>query len=68
MPEMSGFEFISKLRKTSTYEKTPIIVVSSEPIENHAQEIEETKIIKYIEKNLFKQNELIECIEKVLDY
>ena len=67
MPEMSGFEFISKLRKTTTYEKTPIIVVSSEPKENHTQEIEKTKIIKYIEKNLFKQNELIECIEKALN-
>lgn len=68
MPEMNGFEFISKLRKTSTYEKTPIIVVSSEPIENHVHEIKETKIVKYIEKNLFKQEELLNCIEEILDY
>ncbi|MBQ4647505.1 MAG: hybrid sensor histidine kinase/response regulator [Candidatus Gastranaerophilales bacterium] len=68
MPEMNGFEFIQKLRKTSNYEKTPVIIVSSEPKENHTDEIKETKITKYIEKNLFRQNELIECIEEILDY
>ena len=68
MPEMNGFEFIEKLRKDSKYEKTPVIIVSSEAKENHTQEIESTKIIKYIEKNLFKQNDLIDCIESVLNY
>ena len=68
MPEMTGFELVSKLRKTSAYEKTPVIIVSSEPREEHLQEIEEAKILKYIEKNLFKQSELIECIANVLDY
>ena len=32
------------------------------------REIEDARITKYIEKNLFKQNELIECIEEILDY
>ncbi len=68
MPEMNGFQFIEKLRKDSKYEKIPIIIVSSEPKENHTQEIESTKIIKYIEKNLFKQNELIDFIEGILNY
>ena len=68
MPEMNGFQFIEKLRKDSRYEKIPIIIVSSEPKENHTQEIESTKIIKYIEKNLFKQNELIDFIEGILNY
>lgn len=68
MPEMNGFEFIGKLRNTAVYEKTPIIVVSSEPKAEHSQEIAQTKITKYIEKNLFKQDELIQCIEEILDY
>ena len=68
MPEMNGFEFIQKLRKYSNYEKTPVIIVSSEPKEKHIQEIRETKITKYIEKNLFKQDDLIDCIENILDY
>lgn len=68
MPEMNGFEMISKLRDMEKYSTTPIIVVSSEPIENHTHEIEKTKILKYIQKNLFKQKELIECIESVLNY
>ena len=65
---MNGFEFIAKLRATEKYRNTPVIIVSSEPIENHIQEIEQTKITKYIQKNVFKQNELIECIEEVLNY
>jgi len=68
MPEMNGFEFIEKLRTNSNYSKTPIIVVSSEPKENHIDEINKTNVLKYIEKNLFKQNELIEFIENILDY
>ena len=68
MPDMNGFEFIQKLRKYSNYEKTPVIIVSSEPKEKHLQEIQETKITKYIEKNLFKQDDLIDCIENILDY
>ena len=68
MPEMNGFDFIRKLRKLQAYEKTPIIVVSSEPIENHTLDIEETAIKKYIQKNVFKQDELIECIEEILNY
>ena len=68
MPEMNGFEFIEKLRKTTNYDKIPVIVVSSEPQQNHTEEISKTNIAKYIEKNLFKQNDLIEFIENILDY
>ncbi len=68
MPEMNGFQFIEKLRKDSRYEKIPIIIVSSEPKENHTKEIESTRILKYIEKNLFKQSELIDFVESILNY
>ena len=68
MPNMNGFEFVAKLRTMEKYRKTPVIIVSSEPIENHIQEIEQTRISKYIQKNVFRQNELIECIEEVLNY
>ena len=68
MPEMDGFQLISKLRTMDKYAKTPVIVVSSERIENYTKEIEETKIVKYIEKHSFRQNDLIKCIENALNY
>ncbi len=67
MPEMNGFEFIKKLRKNPEYENTPVIIVSSEAKEKYSKEIKETKIITYIEKNLFKQEELIGEIEKIFN-
>ena len=66
MPFMNGFEFISKARELEAYKNTPVIIVSSEPIENHFDDINKTRITKYIQKNVFKQNELIECIENIL--
>ncbi len=66
MPVMNGFEFIKILRKNPNYEKIPVIIMSSEPMEKYTKEIKETKIIKYIPKNLFKQDELIKCVESVL--
>ncbi len=68
MPEMTGFEFVEKLRANPEYEKTPIIVVSSEPKERYTVEIEKNKILAYIQKNLFKQNELTDIIQNVLNY
>jgi DNA-binding NarL/FixJ family response regulator len=50
------------------YRKPPVVIVSSEPMEDYIKEIDETKVIRYIQKNLFKQNELIDCIEEILDY
>ncbi len=67
MPEMNGFEFIKELRKNPEYENTPVIVVSSEPKEKYINEAKETKIKTYIEKNLFKQEELIAEIEKIFN-
>ena len=67
MPEMNGFEFIGELRKMQNYEETPVIVVSSEPKDDYQIEIEETKVAKYIQKNLFKQEELLASIEKLLN-
>ena len=68
MPEMNGFEFIKELRKITSYENTPVIVVSSEPKEKYSKEAEETKVKTYIQKNLFKQEELLAEIEKILNY
>jgi len=67
MPEMNGFEFIGELRKIKSYEDTPVIVVSSEPPEQFKDEIETTKIIKYIQKNYFKQEDYISTIDSVLN-
>ncbi len=68
MPKMSGFEFIEELRKNSVYTNCPVIVVSSEPKEKHLDDIKKTNINAYIEKNLFKQEELINTIESILSY
>ncbi len=66
MPEMNGFDFIKELRKNQNYEKTPVIVVSSEPKEKYSKEIEDTRIKKYIQKNTFRQDEYIHVIENIL--
>ena len=68
MPEMNGFEFIEKLRENPNYKETPIIVVSSESPEHYSDEIEKNKILKYIQKNVFKQDELTDLIQSVLNY
>ena len=66
MPNMTGFEFIRELRKDPKYSSTPVIVVSSEPKEKYAKDIDELRIVTYIEKNVFKQDELIKTIENAL--
>ncbi len=68
MPEMNGFEFITKLRENPDYENTPVIIISSEPMEKYSKEIKKTKIIKYIVKNAFRQDEYIKQIEDILTY
>jgi len=66
MPGMNGFEFLKILRKNNDYKTCPAIIVSSEQQENFAKEIEEIKICKYIQKNIFKQEELISVVEEIL--
>ena len=66
MPDMTGIEFVSKLRQMKEYRNCPVIIVSSEPKENYTSEIQTNKISAYIQKNLFKQEELISTIEKLL--
>ncbi len=68
MPEMNGFDFVRELRKNKNYENFPVIIVSSEPIGNHIKDIEETRVVRYIQKNVFKQEELFKCIESILNY
>lgn len=68
MPEMNGFEFIEKLRNNPIYKETPIIVISSDTKESHLEEIQRNQVLAYIQKNVFKQNELIEIIQSVLNY
>ncbi|MBR2069550.1 MAG: hybrid sensor histidine kinase/response regulator [Candidatus Gastranaerophilales bacterium] len=66
MPGMNGFEFIGELRKNKNYENCPVIIVSSEPKEEYTDEIKKNKISAYIQKNLFKQEELITTIKELL--
>ena len=66
MPHMNGFEFVVELRKIINYETIPVIIVSSEPMENHIQDMEYARVSKYIQKNSFKQEELIKTIEEIL--
>ena len=66
MPKMNGFEFISELRKNKNYETCPVIIVSAELKENFAEEIEKTKVCKYIQKNVFKQETLLSAVEELL--
>lgn len=68
MPEMNGFEFISKLRETKDYATCPIMIISSEPREKYEKEINQNNIISYIQKSSFNQEKLISEIEGILNY
>ena len=68
MPEMNGFEFISKLRETKDYATCPIMIISSEPREKYEKEINQNNVISYIQKSSFNQEKLISEIEGILNY
>ena len=67
MPNMTGLEFIAEFRKIQNYKNCPVIIVSSEPKEKYITEIQSLKVSAYIQKNLFKQEEYVSTIEKLLD-
>ena len=66
MPEMNGFQFVKELRKSQNYENCPVVIISSEPKETYEEEIKETNITKYIQKNQFRQEDFINEIEEIL--
>lgn len=65
MPNIDGYELIATLRKTATFAKTPIIILSSEEEEGDKTKGREVGADSYLVKP-FKSNVLIEEVTKLL--
>lgn len=65
MPNIDGYELIVTLRKTATFAKTPIIILSSEEEEGDKTKGREVGADSYLVKP-FKSNVLIEEVTKLL--
>ena len=65
MPNISGFEFLSDIRKIPSYINTPIIIVSGNTGAEFADKVKKSSASDYLAKPV-KPETLIEAIEKAL--
>lgn len=65
MPEMNGFELISKIRSIDKHQLTPIIVLSAQATKETEQKARECSADAYIRKPC-SADQLISSIEKLL--
>jgi two-component system chemotaxis sensor kinase CheA len=66
MPNISGFEFVSKLKNDEMYADIPIIVMSSLPEGEAMKNLSKYNIEYYICKESFNQEEFSAQIENIL--
>lgn len=65
MPEMDGFELISKIRSIDKHQTTPIIVLSAQAAKETEERVKELKADVYLRKPC-TADQLITSIEKLL--
>lgn len=65
MPEMDGFELISKIRSLDKHQTTPIIVLSAQAAKENEERAKELKADVYLRKPC-TADQLISAIEKCL--
>ncbi|MDM8559171.1 response regulator [Candidatus Parabeggiatoa sp. HSG14] len=66
MPEMNGFEFLSKLRQEPTYASIPVLVLTSKKITDKDQQHLRNEAATVLQKNTYSQEQLLGEIERVL--
>ena len=64
MPEMTGKEFVQRLKADVRYKDIPVIVISSYALADLEKEIPQAHA--YIMKSKFNQDNLLSIIEKIL--
>jgi CheY-like chemotaxis protein len=65
MPNISGFEFLSDIRKIPSYIDTPIIIISGNSGSEFANKVKESSATDHLTKPVQPET-LIETIEKAL--
>jgi len=66
MPEMTGLEFVKRVRKEKGYTKIPIIVLTSIRKQLLGKSYEEAGVQEFIQKDDFEQRKFLACIDKYL--
>lgn len=66
MPEMSGLEFLEKIKADEMHAQIPVIMVSSLISEEYKRQAASLGAAKYIEKGAFEQDGFQESIKKIL--
>lgn len=66
MPEMSGLEYVKKIRKEKDWAIIPIIVLTSLPESKWGKQFFEAGAQAYIQKDKFEQESFIKCVDNFL--
>lgn len=66
MPQMSGLEFLEKIKSDEMYAQIPVIMVSSLISEEYKRQAASLGAAKYIEKGAFEQDGFQESIKNIL--
>ena len=66
MPNIDGYEFVTKLKTDEMYADIPIIVMSSIPETQAMSKLEKLNIDRYVSKDNFNQNEFVESVKTLL--
>lgn len=66
MPEMNGFEFLEKLKTDEMFFDIPVIIVSSQSLDENKKLASKLGAKKYIVKSEFDQDEFLTLIDEIL--
>jgi len=66
MPRMDGFELLSNLRNTKTWQNLPVIMISSRTAEKHRRYAEAVGVNKFMGKP-YQESELLASIQQLLE-
>jgi two-component system chemotaxis sensor kinase CheA len=64
MPNMDGYEFLSKMRKIKSYEEVPVVLISSEWIDISDSKWRELDVVDYIKKP-FEEKKIVSLINNI---
>ena len=67
MPEMDGFEFVSRLRRSEQGRRIPVVVVTAKEISAEDRARLDGHVRRVFHKGSFTREELIEELKRVLE-
>jgi CheY-like chemotaxis protein len=66
LPDMSGFEFLSEIRRNERWKKIPVVVVSNSASEKKKSAMLALGVKKYILKAEYKLSDIVEIIKEII--